>query len=130
MFVDFALFGGAMNSLLKISAVCLFAIVAWLSLAPATVNYSPGAPSAPLVPMLVRMATLFVLSTVVFLAWRTAPKVPVIFMLVSAVIFEVGQVVSKNRLFSLEDLAGNVIGVILAYFFVRALWQFANDVRR
>jgi glycopeptide antibiotics resistance protein len=111
---------------LKFLAVGMFVVVAWLSLAPATVNYAPGAPTAPLVPLFARMATLFVLSTVVFLAWRANVRPALIVMAVSAIVFEVGQVYSTNRVFSVEDLAGNIIGVVLAFLFFRALWQFVH----
>ncbi len=119
-----------MDLFLKILAVLLFVIVAWLSLAPATVNYSPGAPSAPLVPLLARMAILFVVSTAVFLAWRHNVMPAAVFMFVSAFVFEIGQIYSVNRDFSIEDLLGNIMGVIIAYLFFRALWQFSHRIHQ
>lgn len=119
-----------MDLILKILAVLLFIIVAWLSLAPATVNYSPGAPTAPLVPLLARMAILFVLSITVFLAWRHNVIPAVIFMFIAAFVFEIGQIYSVNRDFSVEDLLGNIMGVLMAYLFFRALWQFSHRIHR
>ena len=115
-----------MDQTLKFCAALAFVIVGWVSLTPTSINVDPA---APLVGPVTRVAMLFFVSSLVFVAWREAIRIALPVMIVAAIIFEVGQLMHEKRNYAHDELIGNLVGVLLGLLFFRALRRFAYNIR-
>lgn len=111
--------------IVRIAAVVTFLILAWLCLGGENVFVSP----IPISIFLVHLVMFFFLAVVSFVGWVDAAPKLALAMLILAVVLEVIQVVLPGRTFSALDLAGNLIGVGLAWVFFRVLLNFKRTIQ-
>lgn len=109
----------------RVVAILTFLALAWMCLGGETLL----AASTPIYSFLVHLVMFFFLGSVSFLGWVEAASRVAIVMVALAVVFEMAQVVLPGRVFSMLDLAGNLIGVGLAWIFFRVLLSFKRTVR-
>ncbi|SLN59124.1 VanZ like family protein [Roseovarius albus] len=111
--------------IVRIAAIVVFLALAWLCLGGETLLVAP----TPISGFLAHMLMFFFLGAASCLGWvETAPRMVVV-VLILAVAFELVQVVLPGRSFSLLDLAGNLIGVALAWVFYKVMLKFKRTIR-
>ncbi|WP_282154058.1 VanZ family protein [Ruegeria atlantica] len=109
----------------RVAAIVVFLALVWVCLGGETLIVAP----TPIASFLVHLVIFFFLGVVSHLGWvEAAPRVAVL-TITLAVVLEVGQLGLPGRTFSMLDLAGNLIGVALAWVFFRVLLNFKRTIR-
>jgi len=111
--------------IVRVVAVLTFLALAWVCLG----GESWFAVSTPISSFLMHLVIFFFLSAVSFVGWVDQATRMVILMVALAVILEVVQIALPGRNFSILDLAGNLIGVGVAWIFYRVLLNFKRTIR-
>ena len=111
--------------IVRVVAVVMFLALAWLCLGGDTLVAAP----TPIASALVHLVMFFFLGAVSYVGWAEAILRVALVMVALAVAFEIIQVVLPGRVFSLLDLAGNLIGVGLAWVFYKVLVSFKRTIR-
>ena len=111
--------------IVRVTAILVFLVLAWMCLGGETLLVAP----TPISNFLVHLVMFFFLGSVSYVGWVEAASRVAVVMVVLAVVFEVAQVVLPGRTFAMLDLAGNLIGVGLAWAFFRVLLNFKRTIR-
>lgn len=111
--------------IVRIVAVLTFLILTWVCLG----GESWFAVSTPFASFLMHLVIFFFLAAISFVGWVDMAPRMVIFMIALAVVLEIVQILLPGRNFSTMDLAGNMIGVALAWIFFRVLLNFKRTIR-
>lgn len=111
--------------IVRVTAVVVFLALTWMCLGGETLFAAP----TPISSFLVHLVLFFFLGSVSYVGWVEAASRVGVVMVVLAVVFEVAQVVLPGRTFSMLDLAGNLIGVGLAWVFFKVLLNFKRTIR-
>lgn len=111
--------------IVRIAAVLTFIVLAWLCLGGENFFVRP----IPISSFLIHLVMFFFFAAVSYVGWVDAASRVAIAMVILAVVLEVAQVVLPGRTFSTLDLAGNLIGVGLAWVFFRVLLNFKRTIR-
>ena len=115
----------AVERIIRVAAIATFLVIAWLCLG----GESWFAVQTPIAGFLVHLIIFFFLAAVAYVGWASMASKIALGMLVLAVVLEVIQIVLPGRTFSTIDLAGNLIGVGLAWVFFRVLLNFNRTIR-
>jgi VanZ family protein len=111
--------------MVRILAVLIFLILAWMCLGGETLVVVPS----PVTGFLVHLVLFFFLGSAGYIGWVEAASRVSAVMVVLAIVFEVAQLVLPGRTFALLDLAGNLIGVGVAWIFYRVVLNFRRTIR-
>lgn len=111
--------------IIRVAAVVMFVVLTWVCLG----GDSLLTVQTPIASFLVHLVVFFFLAAVAYVGWVEAASRVVIFMVVLAVVLEVVQIMLSGRNFTLLDLAGNLIGVGLAWVFFKMLLNFKRAIR-
>ena len=112
----------AVERIIRVAAIATFLVIAWLCLG----GESWFAVQTPIAGFLVHLIIFFFLAAVAYVGWANMASKIALGMLVLAVVI---QIVLPGRTFSTLDLAGNLIGVGLAWVFFRVLLNFNRTIR-
>ena len=109
----------------RVIAIVMFLVLAWICLGGETLLVAPTPASSSLAHLVI----FFFLGSVSYVGWAESASRVAIVMVVLATVFEVAQMALPGRTFSALDLAGNLIGVGLAWVFFRVLLNFKRTIR-
>jgi len=109
----------------RVMAIFIFLVLAWMCLGGETLFVAP----TPVSSFLVHLVMFFFLGSVSYIGWVEAASRVAAALVVLAMAFEVAQVGLPGRTFSTLDLAGNLVGVGLAWIFFKALLNFKRTIR-
>lgn len=82
----------------------------------------------PISGFLVHLLGFFFLAGACLVGWADRANQIVPGLVVLAIILEAGQIVFPDRMFSLFDMSGNVIGVLLGWVFFKTLRQYSRTI--
>jgi len=111
--------------IVRIAAIMMFVILAWLCLGGENFFVKP----IPISSFLAHLVMFLFFAVVSFAGWADAASRLAVIMVLLAVGLEVVQVFLPDRTFSMLDLAGNLIGVGLAWIFFKVLLNFKRTIR-
>lgn len=111
--------------IVRVMAGVVFMVLAWMCLGGETLLVAP----TPISSFLVHLVIFFFLGAVSLVGWADAARRVAMLLVVLAVVFEAVQVALPGRVFSMLDLAGNLIGVGLALLFFWVLLNFRRTIR-
>ncbi len=113
------------ESVVRVFTIVVFLALVWVCLGGETVLVAP----TPISSFLVHLVAFFFLGSACHLGWVEAAARVAVLMVILAVALEVVQIALPGRTFSVLDLAGNLIGVGLAWVFFRVLLNFKRTIR-